>query len=72
MNEKQLLHEMKKKKDMSPYLSEYTKRYASLYYSYASIQLAFSYYTLYEVISEERVDWAEDKIDTLNVCLGLE
>lgn len=72
MNEKQLLHEMKKKKDMAPYLSEYTKRYASLYYSYASIQLAFSYYTLYEVISEERVDWAEDKIDTLNVCLGLE
>ena len=72
MNEKQLLHEMKKKKNLDSYLPEYCERFASLYYTYSAIQLAFSYYTLFEVLAEEKTLWAEDVVSSLNACLILE
>lgn len=71
MNEKQLLHEMKKKNNQAPYLTEYCERFAALYYTYSSIQLAFSYYTLFEVLAEEKTQWADDITASLNACLEL-
>lgn len=71
MNEKQLLHEMKKKKNLDSYLPEYCERFASLYYTYSAIQLAFSYYTLFEVLAEEKTNWADDITISLNACLKL-
>lgn len=73
MNEKQLISEMKKKKKHAAYLSEYTGRFAELYYEYASIQLAFCYYTVFEILSEEKeTQWVDDIVKELNACLFLE
>jgi hypothetical protein len=52
MNERNLIQEMKKKKKYGVHLNEYTQYFSTMYYEYASIQLAFSYYTVYEILSE--------------------
>ena len=73
MNERELIHEMKKKKKYETYLDEYTSRFCGMYYEYASIQLAFSYYTVFEVLSEEvDIDFAKPIMQELTDALKLE
>lgn len=72
MNEKELIHKMKKKKSYAPYLAEYTRNFAGMYYEYASIHLAYSYYTVFEILSEEpEQEWVKPIIEELNRALAL-
>ncbi len=69
MNERELIHEMKKKKKYKEYKQQYTERFGALYYDYASIQLAFSYYTLFEILSEKECPWMKERIEHFNSIL---
>ena len=74
MNERELLSSMKKKKKYTSYLQDYTSMFAQLYHDYASIQLAFSYYTVYEILADDadNSEWKQNLVDRLTTILSLD
>ena len=74
MNERELLSSMKKKKKYASYLQDYTNMFTQLYHDYASIQLAFSYYTVYEILSEDadNTEWKQNLVNKLTTILDLD
>ena len=74
MNERELISTLKKKKNYVAHLNDYTAAFSQLYYDYASIQLAFSYYTVFEMLSEDTDNtvWKQNLGQTVTDCLCLD